>query len=157
MLALTLRLIASLAVVIGLMLLLARFAGHRMRGSRGSVVQVLHRQPLSRSAGVAVVMVGDRVLVLGTTEQNVNLITELDPEALLAEDADLIALPDLITDSSIGSGDLAARVPVVPAEHLSAATRSARHRAAESGALGGSILAPATWRQAVAALTGRAS
>jgi len=132
-----------------------------MRGSRGSLVQVVHRQPLSRTSAVAVVTIGDRVLVLGTTEQNVSLITELDPEALV--DADLIALPgsepeDGDRDTSIDGLPLTGRVVSAGERVETQAHRAARHRAAEtSGALGGSILSPETWRQAVAALGRRAS
>jgi flagellar protein FliO/FliZ len=96
MLELTVRLIASLAVVVGLLLLIAKVGGRRMRGRSGSLVQVVHRQPLSRSSAVSVVTVGSRVLVLGTTEQQVTVLTELDPEELddqLAEPADLVLVP----------------------------------------------------------------
>ena len=90
MLELTVRLIASLAVVVGLLLLLAKVGGRRMRGRAGSLVQVVHRQPLSRSSAVSVVTVGSRVLVLGTTEHQVTVLTELDPDELAA---DLVLVP----------------------------------------------------------------
>ena len=89
MLELMVRLVASLAVVVGLMLLLAKLVGKRYGARAGAPVQVLHRQPLSRSASVAVVTVGGRVLVLGTTDQQVSLLTELDPEELADADLDL--------------------------------------------------------------------
>ncbi|WP_415839361.1 flagellar biosynthetic protein FliO, partial [Nocardioides zeicaulis] len=64
------------------MLLLARLAGKRYAARAGAPVQVLHRQSLTRSASVAVITVGSRVLVVGTTDQQVNLLTELDPDEL---------------------------------------------------------------------------
>lgn len=79
---LTLRLIVSLAIVIGLLLLLARFGARKFKGSNDALVHVVHRQPLSRTSAVAVVTVGSRVLVLGTTEQQVSVLAELDPEEL---------------------------------------------------------------------------
>ncbi len=82
MLELVVRLVFSLAVVVGMLLLLARFSAKRFRGSAGSLVRVVHRQPLSRTSAVAVVTVGSRVLVLGTTEQQVQLLTELDLEEI---------------------------------------------------------------------------
>ena len=92
MLELTLRLVFSLTAVVGLMLLLARIAGRRMRGQSGAALQVLHRQSLSRNASVVVVSVGSRVLVLGTTDQQVRVLTELEPEELgLTFDDDLEA------------------------------------------------------------------
>ena len=88
MLELTVRLVASLAVVVGLMLLLAKVVGKRYGARAGAPVQVLHRQPLSRSASVAVITVGSRVLVVGTTDHQVSLLTELDPEELVDVDLD---------------------------------------------------------------------
>jgi len=168
-LALTIRLIASLAVVVGLMLLLARFTGRRMRGTRGSLVQVVHRQPLTRTSSVSVVTVGDRVLVLGTTEHQVSLLTELDPDVLLEDgldglddleglDADLIALPtgecELLDSPEV-------RTRVTKSSHSTTGGEPKSHRAVrrtpENSALTGSILSPDTWRQAVAALGRRAS
>lgn len=82
MLELTIRLIVSLAIVVGLMLLLARFGARKFRGSSGALVNVVHRQPLSRTSAVAVVTVGTRILVLGTTEQQISVLAELEPEEL---------------------------------------------------------------------------
>jgi flagellar protein FliO/FliZ len=56
---LALRLVCSLAVVVGLLLLLARVVGRRFQGKTGAAIQVLHRQPLTRGSGVAVVTVAD--------------------------------------------------------------------------------------------------
>ncbi len=141
MLELTIRLVLSLAVVLGLLLLLARVAGRRFRGSGDSLVRVLHRQPLSRTSAVSVVAVGTRVLVLGTTEQQVRVLAELDPEEL-EDTADVLALPTAL-----------------PAALPAPRAIGGAHRAAvdDGGALAGSVLSPATWRQALAAATRRAS
>ena len=64
MLELALRLVFSLAVVVGLMLLLARFAARRHQGRNGDLVRVLQRQPLTRGTSVSVVAVGSRVYAL---------------------------------------------------------------------------------------------
>lgn len=82
MLELTIRLVVSLAIVVGLMLLLARFGARKFRGTSGALVNVVHRQPLSRTSAVAVVTVGTRILVLGTTEQQISVLAELEPEEL---------------------------------------------------------------------------
>jgi flagellar protein FliO/FliZ len=177
----TLRLIASLAVVVGLMILLARFAGRRMRGTEGSAVRVVHRQALTRGSGVAVVEVAGRLLVLGTTEQQVSLLTELDPFELQGEESDTASVSPLFplvhrssaevavtATTSALDADLTGGTDVGPT-HLAepawasapSRARGGSHRAARpvahGSALSGSILAPATWRQAVAAVTGRAS
>lgn len=82
MVELVIRLVFSLAVVLGMLMLLTRFSAKKFRGGSDALVRVVHRQPLSRTSAVAVVTVGSRVLVVGTTEHQVQLLTELDPEEL---------------------------------------------------------------------------
>lgn len=83
MLELVLRLGFSLAAVLGLFWLVAHFGSRRLGGSR-ALLHVRARQSLSRTASVAVVEVGDRVLVVGVADGGVRLLTELDPESLPA-------------------------------------------------------------------------
>ncbi len=145
MLELTLRLVFSLAVVIGLLLVTVRLAGKRFSGGPDALVQVVHRQPLSRGSAVAVVTVGSRVLVLGTTEQQVTVLTELDPEELVSAEQ--------VDEAMASAGDVGAlpdpthRTP----GHAAASLRGTRRA---PGALDGSLLSPGTWKQALAALTG---
>ncbi len=224
MLELTIRLIVSLAIVVGLLLLLARLSSRRFGSQKGALVQVVHRQPLSRTSAVSVVSVGSRVLVLGTTEHKVNVLAELDPADLEAEQAteeatvlELVGAPvaelpvepvaltglpaELPTDwDTLAPAEVAALLgePEEPAAdvrrprppghrratksaapaHSAKATHSAKaakpgRRAARpaapskpaakpatgpgTGALAGSVLSPQTWRQAIAAVTRRAS
>ncbi|MGZ4484249.1 MAG: FliO/MopB family protein [Nocardioidaceae bacterium] len=127
MVELVVRVTLSLAAVLGLFWLVARGASRRMAGASRGVVRVRGRQALSRTSSVAVVEVGDRVLVLGVSDGGVRLLTELDPE----EVADPAAAEDARPD---------------PATRPSAVTGSP---------LSGSLLAPATWRQAWSAATSR--
>lgn len=180
------RLIASLAVVVGLMLLLARLVGKRYGARAGAPVQVLHRQQLSRSASVAVITVGSRVLVVGSTDHQVSLLTELDPEELVdaeledALDAEVEPEPELTAElpfdlpvqPEVAAG-VAARTGIASMTSLSslavlaqrtprAGTTPRRTPApqggtTDGGALAGSVLSPQTWRQAIAAATGKAS
>ncbi|HET7690384.1 MAG TPA: flagellar biosynthetic protein FliO [Nocardioidaceae bacterium] len=130
MIALTIRLVVSLAIVVGLLIVLARVGSKRFAGQRGDLVHVVHRQALTRTSSVAVVTVGSRVLVLGTTEQQVQLLTELDPDELeLVEEPAVPLEGDPSTDGA----------PVRPGP-------------TSVGSLSGSVLSPATWRQAVAAV-----
>ncbi len=166
MLELTIRLIASLAVVVGLMLLLARMAGKRFAARPGAPVQVLHRQPLSRNASVAVLTVGQRVLVVGTTEHQVSLLAELDPDEVEldlpldietgADAGEELVVPPVLLPAPAPAPDA---VPVRRAGTHRAATHRApgTQRPAAQGALSGSVLSADTWRQALAAVTGRAS
>lgn len=120
MLELTIRLIVSLAIVVGLLLLLARISARRFGSQKGALVQVVHRQPLSRTSAVSVVSVGSRVLVLGTTEHKINVLAELDPTELeddrtLAGDATVLELV-----SAPGTGEL--EIPgALPADDLTPA------------------------------------
>lgn len=91
---LAVRMVVSLAVVVGLLLLIARFSQKRFKGRTGSPLQVLHRQSLSRSSGVALVSVGGRMLLLGTTDQQVQMLTEIDPVDIDEEAAAGYELPD---------------------------------------------------------------
>ena len=127
---LALRLVGSLALVVGLLLLVARLVNRRLKAPAGAAVQVVHRQALGRGQGVAVVSVGTRVLVLGTTEHQVTLLAEVEPDEVGLD----------LTDA----GDLA---PAAEPDRVPGA-----HRA---GALAGSVLSPQTWKDAMAAVSGR--
>ena len=144
MLELTLRLVVSLAIVVGLLLLLARFGARKFRGNTGALIQVVHRQPLSRTSSVAVVTVGSRVLVLGTTEQQISVLTELDPDELELENVaelSLVAEPEL------------EKVPEKsPEKVLEKVPGSHRGTPLAAGPLAGSVLSPQTWRQALGAI-----
>jgi flagellar protein FliO/FliZ len=177
---LTIRLVASLAVVVGLMLLLARLVGKRYGARAGAPVQVLHRQPLSRSSAVAVVTVGSRVLVIGTTDHQVSLLAELDPDELdvdagldvdtgLDDLADTLAAPGAGVRTAVPTPTplrpaAAARATLQPqrrpapaGSHRASHRAAAPRRAGDPGGLSGSVLSPQTWRQALAAATGKAS
>jgi flagellar protein FliO/FliZ len=150
MLELTIRLVVSLTIVVGLLLVLARVGARKFRGHSGALVRVVHRQPLSRTSSVAVVTVGSRVLVLGTTEHQVSILTELDPEELEAE-ADVVLTGD-------DGDDTEDAVAVRALDTLVA--RPARPLVAdplERGPLAGSVLSAQTWRQAFHVATSAAN
>lgn len=130
MVELVLRVTFSLAVVLGLFWLAARFASRRFSGGTRSLVRVVGRQALGRSASLAVVEIGGRVLVVGVSESGVRLLTELDPEE--------IELPE--TDPAVVG------TTVVNKAGLSKAKESV---------VAGSLLSTQTWRQAWAAATSK--
>jgi len=85
------RLVLSLATVLTLMLLLARYLRHRQHGTGFATgatqgrkqplpLQVLTRQGLSRGSSVAVVRVSGQLLLLGVTESTVSLLGELQDD-----------------------------------------------------------------------------
>ena len=125
MLELALRLVLSLAVVLGLLALVAKVAARRFRGGQDALVQVVHRQQISRGAAVSVVTVGSRVLVLGTTEQQVRVLTELDP-AELDEDLTPGEVLTLLPTTGGSNGDPTFVLPPAPRP-------AGAHRAAPRG------------------------
>ena len=91
--ALLVRVVVSLGVVLAVMagaaavLRRSGVVGTAPAGKRGlrrsrPALEVIARHGLSRGSSVAVVRLGDRALVLGVTEHNVSLLTEVDPAEL---------------------------------------------------------------------------
>jgi flagellar biogenesis protein FliO len=69
-------------------------AGGRGRGGRRPApVEIVARRGLSRGASVTVVRLGSRTLVLGVTEHQVSLLTEIDPAELEPPAEDVVATP----------------------------------------------------------------
>jgi flagellar protein FliO/FliZ len=156
-LELVIRVVVSLGVVLGLFWAVTRLGARKLGGRDRALVRVRSRQALSRGSSLAVVEVGSRVLVVGVSDAGVRLLTELDPFELETDASDLTELP---------AAGLADELPVAastaaPAGAATSARNAGRHAAsrhagtASSSALGGSLLAPTTWRQAWAAATGR--
>ena len=88
--ALLLRVVVSLGVVLALMagtgkvLRRSGLAGTAPGSRRGArrPVEVMARHGLSRGASVTVIRLGGRGLVLGVTDHQVTLLTEIDPAEL---------------------------------------------------------------------------
>ena len=135
MLELGIRVTLSLAVVLGLLWATARLGARRMGGGSRSLVRVRGRQALSRTSSVAVVEVGNRVLVLGVADTGVRLLTELDPE-------------DIEVPVGEETGDAG------PARRTTLAVPGA-HAGTTPAGLAGSLLSGTTWKQAWAAATSR--
>ncbi len=142
-----LRVLLALACVIGLIWVLARRAGWG-RGRRrpaGPAVEVIGRHAFGRHAGVAVVAVGDRRLLLGYGEQNVTMLTELDPAdpaeaaALAAEQADA---PAPLTLGSLAAAVLPRQRGARPAAAPVASSRAVAFEDALAGARAASAGVP---------------
>jgi len=92
--ALLIRVVVSLGVVLAVMAGAAAVlrrsgvvgvapAGRRGMRRRGAApVEIIARHGLSRTSSLAVVRLGERALVLGVTEHQVTLLTEMDPAEL---------------------------------------------------------------------------
>ncbi len=87
---LALRMVVSLALVLGLLLLLARYAARRGVGRTGEGrwhIEVLSRRQLSRSASVQVVRIADQTYVLGVGDSGVRVLRRLPPAEGVGEAA----------------------------------------------------------------------
>ncbi len=118
-----LRVALSLACVLGLIW----FAGRKLQGAAGVRTQrtvplsVLSRQTLGKGAGVALVDVAGRVLLLGVGEHGVRVLTEVDvPGSPSVRSGEVREEIDLATLHVLTPGDIGA--PVAGAHTTDAVT-----------------------------------
>ncbi|MFB9376554.1 FliO/MopB family protein [Kineococcus gynurae] len=134
------RMAASLVAVLGLLWLITRgMRRSRAAAANSEEVAVLSRQAVGHKAGVAVVKVGTKALIVGVTEQQVTLLSQVPLDVVTAkptEERTTVAIPGVS----------------VPAP---AATPAVENVAPGAGALSGSALSPATWTKAVDVLRER--
>jgi flagellar protein FliO/FliZ len=76
------RLVLSLAFIAVVLLFAARVAKKRGLGQGNGLIEVVARQRMGRTSSVNVVRIGDVVLVVGATEEQVTLLAEVDPETI---------------------------------------------------------------------------
>lgn len=78
-----------LVVVCVVMLVVARYAGRWLGGRRDgdALVKVRARVPLEPRRALYVIEVGGRTLLVGSSEGGINVLSELDGEAVVAEAA----------------------------------------------------------------------
>lgn len=150
MIELTVRLVASLAIVVGLLLVTVRIGARKFRPRAGAPLRILHRQALSRSSSVAVIEVGNRTLVIGHTEHQISILAELGAGDLsdYSEDSEDGEVIDM--EAARQSGQ--AFTP----EEITASVARETSPVSVNGPLAGSVLSPQTWRQAVAVAKHRA-
>lgn len=78
------RMLASLAVVIIVMWGAARLlknrsiSGMSVSGKNRPLVQVVARQGMGKHSSINIVRAGEKMLVVGVTDQNITVLTELD-------------------------------------------------------------------------------
>jgi flagellar protein FliO/FliZ len=139
------RMLLALVLVLVLMWCLARWARKPLGGKADRVMTVLARQQLSRTSSVTVLRVMDRALVLGVTEQGVQLISETELSAV--EEA-------LATETGRSRTFSRKQLDETPeAESAGSPLEPARQPTDRRGAsaLDGSVLSPKTWSQLVSA------
>jgi len=123
------RLILSLGFIALVLLWAARLAKKKGLGQGNGVIEVVSRQRLGRSSTVNVIRIGDVVLVVGATEEQVTFLAEVDADAIDS------ALAERRVPAPRAAADSAVPIGVAPA----LAARSS------SGALAGSVFDRAGW------------
>ena len=154
------RMLLALVLVLGVMWALARWARKPMGVGKGErVMTVLARQQLSRSSSVTVLKLMDRALVLGVTEQGVQLLTETElapiEQALTVPAVSrrrpfqlaLNANTELVTDAEPNAGSNTDAEPSTDAKPK----RPALPAPVTTSKLDGSVLSPGTWKQLLGA------
>src|SRR3712207_3249231 len=76
------RLVLSLAFVAAVLFFAARLAKKRGLGQGNGLIEVVARHRMGRASTLNVVRIADVVLVVGATEEQVTLLTEMDPQAV---------------------------------------------------------------------------
>ncbi len=159
---LALRVIVSLAVVLGVLWYLQKKLSKRGVGrAAGKAVTLIGRQAVGPKSSVAVVEVDGKRLVLGVTEHSVTVLsaTELPahPFQTTLADAQSPAVVPTVLPPNVRP--ITAPIPIravittpeampAPAQEL----RRPRNRPQQKSRIAGSILSPETWRQASAAI-----
>jgi len=136
------RMLLALVLVLGVMWALARWARKPMGVGKGErVLTVLARQQLSRTSSVTVLKLMDRALVLGVTEQGVQLLTEAELGPI--EQALAVPVPSKrrAVESSESESEDDTELPALAGVQLPGS----------GSRLDGSILSPGTWKQLVGA------
>jgi flagellar protein FliO/FliZ len=145
------RLLLSLAVVLGLMWLIAR----RMRRSggrakNGKLIEVLSRQQLTKTSSVAVIRILDQALIVGVTDGQVAVLGESDlsavQQALAVEPARPVRPVRPVRTASRTAAEPRARATGTTRRQPVLAGLDAGQR---PGGLSGSALSLSTWRQTV--------
>jgi flagellar protein FliO/FliZ len=134
------RLVLCLAFVGGVLLFASRVAQKRGLGGATGVIEVVARQRMGRASSVSVLRVAGRVLVVGSTEEQVTLLAEVEDEEL--QTALAAAVPTARAGADGETAEPGAGRPALPAR-------------GSSGALAGSVLDRGTWTSVVQELRER--
>jgi flagellar biosynthetic protein FliO len=110
-LAMFARLVFSLAIVIGLMWVAANQlkkrgyggVGGTRRPGAGVQVELLARRSMGRNSSIVVVRVGDRSMVVGVTDHQINNLGDIDIAEIDLESANWTATPALPAPASASS------------------------------------------------------
>ena len=142
-----LRVILSLAVVVGLLWIVQR---RLMKGSKSvrntKLVRVVTRQGIAQKASVVVIDVEGQRFLLGVTEHSVTVLNTTDVPAPELETVD-VAAPERA--AAFGSALATATKTALPSGQPRFDPRTGQPTAS---VLDGSLLSPSTWKRAASAV-----
>ena len=148
---LALRVLLSLAAVLGTLWMLQRRLTKGPRAARATkLVSVVTRQVIAPKASVVVLDVDGKRFLLGVTEQSVTVLNTSElPTPIVAETEPvrLTAVPQAATGSAAAFGRALA-----DADGAALGRDPLGTGVLATGALGGSILSPTTWKRAASVL-----
>lgn len=130
---LVLRVVLSLGAVLTVLWLAQKYARRRLKvGGPEQLVSVVARQGIGQKAAVVLVDADGKRFLLGVTEQSVSILHTGDaPEPAPVDEESAVAFSRKLEEAS------GVKVPAA---------------SGAAGPLAGSILAPSTWKQALAVL-----
>jgi flagellar protein FliO/FliZ len=135
------RLVLCLAFVGAVLLFASRVAQKRGLGGTTGVIEVVARQRMGRASSVSVLRVAGRVLVVGSTEEQVTLLAEVEDDELR---------------TALAAATNPARAGTTGADpETGEPGRTALPARNGSGALAGSVLDRGTWTSVVQELRER--
>jgi len=83
------RIAISLCVIVAIIyltvFLLKKLSGSRAGGKKGTTIQIIEQPYLAHKKSVCLLKLADRAVLVGTTENSMNLLTELEWDALPQE------------------------------------------------------------------------
>ncbi|MBT1002810.1 flagellar biosynthetic protein FliO [Paenarthrobacter sp. DKR-5] len=156
---LAVRVLLSLGAVVAVLWIVQRRVTRAQRGSRpGDPLTVVSRRGVGQKASIVVVDSGGKRFLLGVTEQSVNVlhtedapaparVLEAVPEPSAVAFAKALAGRTTVRERAGEGGDAAAEGTRAALRH-----RPAPRHGSPAAPLDGSILSPATWKQAGEAL-----
>ena len=131
------RLVLCLGFIAAVLLYASKMAKKRGLGGATGVIEVVARQRMGRTSTVSVLRVAGRVLVIGSTEEQVTLLAEVEDEEL--QTALAAQLGPVAADADGATAPATRRMPAP----------------AGTGALAGSVLDKSTWTSVVQELRDR--
>ena len=134
------RLVLSLGFIAVVLVVASRLAKKRGLGQGNGLIEVVARQRMGRASSVSVLRVAGRVLVVGSTDEQVTLLAEVEEDEVQTA---LAAAPRAVTVRGDGAVDAAP------------ATRPALVARSSSGTLAGSVLDRGAWTSLVQDLRDR--